>query len=123
MYKKTNKKVPSLITKTLDYISNYFSTQIGVGSQIDVWLESNMDLLQVKTLVESCQTGQFITRQFKNVPISVVIGFFKRYLFELPVSVCSFDIYEPLKLLYLSSKLLSFFCLFYIKKVAAKKQR
>ena len=108
------------MSKSLDYITHYFTTQIGVGSQVDVWMESNMDLPDVGTLANECRSGLIYGKMFKKYPISVVVGLLKLYLFELPVSLCSYvsgnhlltcdrhDIYEPLKLLYLSSKFLNF---------------
>lgn len=118
---KSKRKVPQVLTKCLDYCSYYFSTQIGVGSQMDVWTERNMDLPAVREVAGNISSGRIYTKALEDQPISVVVGLVKLYLFELPVSVCSYvffafthrrlltnydshDIYEPLKLLYLSSK-------------------
>ena len=101
---KLNKKVPPLIIKTLDYISKYYSTEVSVKMpQIETWNEKNIYSPESRALATECKSGNVNAILFEKYYISAVIGMLKLYLLELPISLCSFDIYEPLKLLYLSS--------------------
>ena len=88
-FRVTKLRVPLLLTKSLSYCTHYFTTQIGVGSQAEVWLESNMDLSGVRALVSDCYKGRVPFKSMENQPISIVVGMIKLYLSELPVSVCS----------------------------------
>lgn len=101
--KKFNRKIPHIIMKTVEVISDYFSSQIGVGSQLDSWINYDIDHKDVSVLIGLCDSGEVHRHELRTYPIAAVIGLLARYLLDLPNSVCSNEIYDPLKLLYLSS--------------------
>ena len=101
--RKFNRKIPIIITKTLEVISEYFSTQIGVESQLDSWINYDIDHQDVYKLINLCNSGSVQRHVLKTYPITAVIGLLARYLLDLPNSICSNEIYDPLKILYLSS--------------------
>lgn len=101
--RKFNRKIPLIISKTLEVISDYYSSQIGVGYQLDAWVNYDIDHEDVLALITLCDSGNIHRHELKKYPIAAVIGLFARYLLDLPNSLCSDEIYDPLKILYLSS--------------------
>jgi hypothetical protein len=101
--RKHGRKIPLIILKTLEVISDHYSSQIGVGYQLDGWINYDIDHEDVFTLVSLCDSGDVHKNVLKKYPIAAVIGLLARYLLELPISLCPDEIYDPLKILYLSS--------------------
>jgi hypothetical protein len=101
--RKHGRKIPLIISKTLEVISDHYSSQIGVGYQLDGWINYDIDHEDVFTLISLCDSGDVHKNVLKKYPVAAVIGLLARYLLELPVSLCSDEIYDPLKILYLSS--------------------
>jgi hypothetical protein len=91
-----SRKVPLVVSKTLDYISKYFASQIAVGSQIDVWIDSHQDLPGVADLMMESKEEK-LKDVFEKYPISVVVGCLYLYLNQLPNSVCRYFIFLYIK--------------------------
>ncbi|KAJ3061413.1 hypothetical protein HK102_009124, partial [Quaeritorhiza haematococci] len=104
-------KVPNIVRYCLKAIGelmnagnagNRGSRAVVSREEIDVWIEPNMNLSAVHALRNELNSRKIGVGTIMRFPVSVVVGVLKLYLIELPVSVCSSEIYEPLKLLYLS---------------------
>jgi hypothetical protein len=97
-----NSAVPPIVSKCVDLIESYISKYMNPLIGVDFWLETTPNMKQVFEIRNKLTPDSLIT--LDNVSPSIVVGVFKTYLQELPISVCCHEIYEPLKLLYLSSK-------------------
>ena len=63
-----------------------------------------MQLNSVHNLRNTLNRGIISRKHLRKYPPEIIVATIKMYLQELPVSLCSDDIYDALKLLYLSSK-------------------
>lgn len=65
-------------------------------------LEPTSNIPALHTLRADLNSSKATLKYLRRVPATLIISALKLYLIELPTSVCSDEIYEPLKLLYLS---------------------
>ncbi|TPX71227.1 hypothetical protein SpCBS45565_g01234 [Spizellomyces sp. 'palustris'] len=98
------RKVPLLVKKCLRAIEDtrQGATERGEGPEVDLWLEPNSNIPALHALRTDLNNSKASLKYLRRLPTSLIIGALKLYLIELPTSVCSDEIYEPLKLLYLS---------------------
>ncbi|KAI8842563.1 hypothetical protein BC829DRAFT_492246 [Chytridium lagenaria] len=98
------RRVPPLIRKALRALvkSNQAGTHT-LEEEFGLWLEPNTNLYATQALRSELNYCKGITlSMIKKHPVTIIIGVIKLWLHQLPISVCSYEIYEPLKLLYLS---------------------
>ncbi|KAJ3328306.1 hypothetical protein HDU76_010194 [Blyttiomyces sp. JEL0837] len=103
------RRVPDLLRKCLRAISKSMGGVKGSGDErnaveVDFWLEANMNLTAVQALRTeiNADSKSLKVSVLQKFPTSIIIGLTKLWLIQLPISLCSHEIYEPLKLLYLS---------------------
>jgi hypothetical protein len=72
-------------------------------SHIDIWIEPISNLAQVHELRQILNSGTCLKKDLKRFSPEIIADAIKLYLLELPNSVCSDEIYNPIKILYLSS--------------------
>ncbi|KAI8893329.1 Rho GTPase activation protein [Globomyces pollinis-pini] len=99
-------RVPPIIRKCLSYLDDTFalnsSDPTKRSSHLDAWLEPNINLAAIHSLRQALNSGTCSRKDLRKFPPEVIVGVVKQYLIELPDSVCCFDIYESLKMIYLS---------------------
>ncbi|KAJ3260180.1 hypothetical protein HK103_001256 [Boothiomyces macroporosus] len=71
-----SKRIPKIMRKCLSYLEDTFAKT--PSAHLDVW------------------------NDLRKFPPEIIVAVLKQYLLELPVSLCSDELYEPLKILYLS---------------------
>ncbi|KAJ3070022.1 hypothetical protein HDU98_006929 [Podochytrium sp. JEL0797] len=101
------RKVPNLLRKCLRALTKGCSDSVEIGGrsgELAVWLESNMYAPTVQSLrSEMNGSGKPISlARLRECPTSDIVGLVKLWLLQLPGALCGEEIYEPLKLLYLS---------------------
>ncbi|KAJ3215002.1 hypothetical protein HDU67_000955 [Dinochytrium kinnereticum] len=98
------RRVPPLIRKAVRALVK--SNHVGghtLEEEFGMWLEPNTNLYATQALRSELNYCKGITlSMIRKHPVTIIIGMIKLWLLQLPVSVCSYEIYEPLKLLYLS---------------------
>ncbi|KAI9206099.1 uncharacterized protein BJ171DRAFT_498682 [Polychytrium aggregatum] len=95
------RRVPDIIRKCLAVLKERQARDYASG-ELNHWLESNTNLSAVCALRGKLNGGPLITKDIRKLPTQILVGVLKLYMVELPASVCSHEIYEPLKLLYFS---------------------
>ncbi|KAJ3324216.1 hypothetical protein HDV06_000255 [Boothiomyces sp. JEL0866] len=95
-----SKKIPKIIRKCLSYLEDTFAKT--PGAHLDVWLDSNVNLSAVLSLRQILNNTSCNRNDLRKFPPEIIVAVLKQYLLELPVSLCSDELYDPLKLLYLS---------------------
>jgi len=104
-YEIANKlRVPQIITKSIEYLTDTFIVSDSkVTSHVDVWISPISNLSAIHSLRAILNTSPKVTRgMLRKFPPETIVGAIKTYLLELPDSVCSQELYESLKMLYLS---------------------
>nr|KAJ3422028.1 hypothetical protein HK105_001474 [Polyrhizophydium stewartii] len=106
---RTGVRVPSLLRKCLAYTVDVYAAAAELSQnsankhpELDAWLEPAVNLSTILSLRNQLNSGKVKRSVLRRYPPEIIIGVVKLYLMELPSSVCSDDLYEPLKLLYLS---------------------
>ncbi|KAJ3275617.1 hypothetical protein HDV01_007620 [Terramyces sp. JEL0728] len=77
------KRIPKIIRKCLSYLEDIFNQTPSAHLEI-------------------LNNGSFNRNDLRKFPPEIIVAVLKQYLLELPVSLCSDELYEPLKILYLS---------------------
>lgn len=91
-----------MVQKCVSYLSDTFSVP-GQTSQLEAWIQPNVNLQAVHNLRTILNNGtQNSRKSLRKFPPETIIGVLKLYLMELPVSLVTDDVYESLKMLYLS---------------------
>ncbi|KAJ3034000.1 hypothetical protein HDV00_005577, partial [Rhizophlyctis rosea] len=102
---RDHRTVPKLIRKALRALREGSQADSGHAEmqEIDLWLDTNMSYTAIHTLRQQLNdktlTAKFLRR--KATP-HVLVGLIKSFLVELPVSVCGEEVYEEVKMVYLS---------------------
>ncbi|KAI8929476.1 hypothetical protein BC831DRAFT_443776 [Entophlyctis helioformis] len=108
---RTGCRVPPLMRKCLKYVGDVYTEQVKESKkseptakmlELDAWLQPIDELGTMHLLRNELNTGFVRRKTLRKYPPEIIIGAMKVFLMELPTSVCSEDVYEPLKLLYLS---------------------
>ncbi|KAI8849467.1 hypothetical protein BC829DRAFT_432479 [Chytridium lagenaria] len=97
--KSTGMSVPAVVIKSVACLLE--SLRAG-RSSIDTWIAPNPDLPAVQFLrheMNRVDEGVKTASMKRHMP-AVVAGVLRLYLVEAPVSLCSYELYEPLKMLY-----------------------
>ncbi|KAJ3299874.1 hypothetical protein HK104_006422 [Borealophlyctis nickersoniae] len=95
------RRVPTLVKKCIRALEQ--GTRDSQMTELDMWLDSTMNYTAVHALRNILNEKKATVKLLrKRATLPVIVGVLKLYLIELPVSVCGHEIYEPLKLLYLS---------------------
>ncbi|KAJ3094416.1 hypothetical protein HDU97_008110 [Phlyctochytrium planicorne] len=97
--KYTSRSVPDVVVKCVASLRESLETG---KSSIDTWIAPNPDLPAVQFLRHEMNKwdGGGRIGGLKRYSPMVVAGVLRLYLMEAPVSLCSYELYEPLKLLY-----------------------
>ncbi|KAJ3216862.1 hypothetical protein HDU67_008864 [Dinochytrium kinnereticum] len=98
--KYTGRDVPSVVIKCVGCL---LDSVRGGRSSIDTWIAPNPDLTAVQFLrheMNKVEGGGVKSASLKRHPPAVIAGVLRLYLVEAPVSLCSYELYEPLKMLY-----------------------
>ncbi|KAI9088532.1 hypothetical protein DFS34DRAFT_313807 [Phlyctochytrium arcticum] len=96
------RKVPTVIKKLLRAIEETRASGIE-GTEIDWWLEPSSSIAAIHALRNDLNNPKSSPlKHLRRLPPSLLTNTLKLYLLELPISLCADDVYEPLKLLYLS---------------------
>jgi RhoGAP domain len=99
---KSKTRVLPLVQKCISYLSDTFAVP-GQTSQLELWIQPNVNLQAIHSLRSLLNTSTNTSRKvLQKFPPETIIGVLKLYLMELPVSLVTDDIYESLKMLYLS---------------------
>ncbi|KAJ3286462.1 hypothetical protein HDU79_006465 [Rhizoclosmatium sp. JEL0117] len=104
---RDSRRVPNLLRKCLRALVKGCVDSAAIGGrdgELRVWLESNMYAPTVQSLRANINgSGKPISlAHLRERPTSDIVGLIKLWLLQLPGSVCGDEVYEPLKLLYLS---------------------
>ncbi|KAJ3026122.1 UNVERIFIED_CONTAM: hypothetical protein HDU68_006170 [Siphonaria sp. JEL0065] len=104
---RDGRKVPTILRKLLRALVKGcvdFNEIGGRVGELNVWLESNMYTPSVQSLRNEINgSGKPVSlTRLREKTTGEVIGLIKLWLLQLPGSVCGDEVYEPLKLLYLS---------------------
>ena len=101
---RTKCRIPSFISKGTEYLHDIFrNDQPNKSSHLDVWISQSNNLPAIHSLRAVLNGSVTVTRQIlRKYPPEIIVGAMKLYLLELPISVCCYDIYDSLKILYLS---------------------
>ncbi|KAJ3242118.1 hypothetical protein HDU81_007872 [Chytriomyces hyalinus] len=105
---REGRRVPGILRKCLKALVKGMcrdgSGVLGRKDEFAAWMDSSMYSTTVQSWrVELNSSGKALTLgAISSRPMSDVIGLLKLWLQQLPGSVCNNEIYEPLKLLYLS---------------------
>ncbi|KAI9347363.1 hypothetical protein BDR26DRAFT_75145 [Obelidium mucronatum] len=104
---RDGRRVPTLLRKCLRALVKGCIDSEEIGGrkgELDVWLESNMCAPSVQALRNELNgSGKPVSlEKLRRRSTSDVIGLIKLWLLQLPGSICGDEVYEPLKLLYLS---------------------
>ncbi|TPX66885.1 hypothetical protein SpCBS45565_g04172 [Spizellomyces sp. 'palustris'] len=101
LFRATNTAVPPIIRKC---VGSLYESFVNGRSAVDTWITPNPDLPSVQFLRmefnSSPKGGRVSSRTLKRYQPQVVAGVLKLYLVEAPASLCSYDTYETLKMLY-----------------------
>ncbi|KAJ3195996.1 hypothetical protein HK101_010412 [Irineochytrium annulatum] len=100
MAKFTEVSVPALVLKCVASLADGLRSG---KSSIDTWIMPNPDLPAVQFLRHEMNRvdGRGIkSASIRRYPPAVIAGVLRLFFVEAPVSLCSFEIYEPLKMLY-----------------------
>ena len=100
----TKNRVPQIITKAIEYLTDTFIiSDSKASSHVDVWISPITNLPAIHSLRTILNSTPKVTRGIlRKFPPETIVGTLKLYLLELPDSICSQDLYESLKMLYLS---------------------
>ncbi|KAI9326570.1 hypothetical protein DFJ73DRAFT_151247 [Zopfochytrium polystomum] len=109
------RRVPELLARGLEAVTSTCAAATAVSStgsggakpptsELDLWLDSNMHMPRVRALRQELNRNGWARElvRLKSQPPAVIVGLLKLWLVQLPISLCSHEIYEPLKILYLS---------------------
>lgn len=104
---KTKARVPAIISKGIDYLNDTFQQSAtdhnGRSSHLDIWINQSTNLNAIHSLRSVLNSSPTVTRRIlRKYPPETIVGAIKLFLIELPVSLCCDDIYDTLKMLYLS---------------------
>ncbi|KAI8610164.1 hypothetical protein BC830DRAFT_1147069 [Chytriomyces sp. MP71] len=104
---RDGRKVPHVLRKGLKALLKGCKDGAGINGRTDelaAWTDASMYASSVQKLrLEINNAGKPVAlKALTACTMNDVIGLIKLWLQQLPVSVCSGEIYEPLKLLYLS---------------------
>lgn len=104
---KKKSRVPALISKGIAYLNDTFQQSNNDNSirssHLDIWISQSANLNAIHTLRSLLNSSPTVTRRIlRKFPPETIVGAIKLFLLELPVSLCCDDIYETLKMLYLS---------------------
>ncbi|XJO78482.1 hypothetical protein BDV3_002917 [Batrachochytrium dendrobatidis] len=117
LHSKSGYRVPAILRKSFKFLDDISETTIEAQSpenssalspkkqphkHLEFWLLPIQNLGSVIALRNELNSGKVRAKTLRKYPPSAIIGAIRIYLMELPSSVCSHDLYEPLKLLYLS---------------------
>ncbi|KAJ3052451.1 hypothetical protein HK097_006248 [Rhizophlyctis rosea] len=102
---RDHRPVPKLVRKALRALRE--SSQADSGhvdnQEIDLWIDTNMAYAQIHTLRQQL-SDKHITARFlrRKATSQILVGLIKSFLNELPISVCGAEVYEEVKMVYLS---------------------
>lgn len=109
---RDGKRVPLFISKVLLYIENAGTTLTAQqGSNVfDLWymitlrprIEPIVNWNGIHSLIQELNEATSLKSVLKRYPLAIVVSTFKVYLQELPTSVICNEVYETVKMLYLS---------------------
>jgi len=108
--RRDGSKVPRFVSECIEYIER---TGVRIGAEgadrgvFDIWVEGLMNVVGVHALREelngvASKDGVRFSAVLKKYPLPIVIAALRMFLQELPVSVVCNDVYDTLKMLYLS---------------------
>ncbi|RIA95799.1 hypothetical protein C1645_802830 [Glomus cerebriforme] len=93
------KYIPQVVTKCLSCIAKGFSKWSDADKRL-VWT-TNVPLALIHALRDKINDGGKITlKKLKEHDLAIVAGVLKLYFLELPKCLLTFELYEPVKLLY-----------------------
>ncbi|KAJ3020836.1 hypothetical protein HKX48_000136 [Thoreauomyces humboldtii] len=99
--KVTKTPIPPVVRRC---VAALYESLISGRSTVDTWIMPNPDLPSVQFLRlefnSSPRGGRVSSATLKRYQPQVVAGILKLYLVEAPVSLCSYDTYETLRMLY-----------------------
>ncbi|KAI9229131.1 MAG: hypothetical protein DHS80DRAFT_14392, partial [Piptocephalis tieghemiana] len=94
------RKVPQFICKCLSAVEKGMASRDDAGRS---WWVAPLNLAVVHPLRHDVNQGEKITlKQLRRYDLSTVVGALRLYLMELPECLCTFDLYYPIKTLYMS---------------------
>ncbi|KAJ3126068.1 hypothetical protein HK101_005810, partial [Irineochytrium annulatum] len=100
----SGRRVPPLIRKLVRAIvKGMEGVEDAKATELQYWLEPNMhspETLALRAEINYSRTVLLST--LKKQPVPILVGLAKLWMVQTPISVCGHEIYEPLKLLYLS---------------------
>ncbi|RIB26485.1 hypothetical protein C2G38_2163220 [Gigaspora rosea] len=97
--KKDLKPVPQIVTKILSCITKGTSCRIESDKRL-IWT-ANVSLAKIHALREEINDGGKINmRKLREYAPEIVAGVLKLYFMELPECLLTFELYEPVRLLY-----------------------
>ncbi|KAH9267246.1 hypothetical protein BASA84_000788 [Batrachochytrium salamandrivorans] len=117
LHSRSGVRVPPIMRKCFKYISDIQDkavlekskqdpsiqlTQNDSSKNLESWMLPITNLTTVMALRNELDSGKVKESTLRKYPVCTIINVLRIYLMELPNSVCSNDLYEPLKLLYLS---------------------
>jgi hypothetical protein len=100
--------VPPIIRNCINYLNDTFelqqlhSVKATNNLQLDCWLETYSNLNAVFSLRDLLNSGNCKRSFLRKFPPEVIVGVLKQYLIELPISLCTDDLYDSIKMIYLS---------------------
>ncbi|RKP13275.1 hypothetical protein BJ684DRAFT_10305, partial [Piptocephalis cylindrospora] len=95
------RKVPQFICKCLSSVEKGMADHD--AAELRSWWVAPLQLAAVHPLRHDVNQGEKITlRQLRRYELSTVIGALRLYLMELPECLCTYDLYYPIKTLYMS---------------------
>ncbi|EXX69888.1 Rgd2p [Rhizophagus irregularis DAOM 197198w] len=92
------KYIPQVVTKCLSCITKGFSKWSDADKRL-VWT-TDVPLASIHALRDNINDGKLINVLIEEYDLTIVAGVLKLYLLELPECLLTFELYEPVKLLY-----------------------
>ncbi|GBB97155.1 hypothetical protein RclHR1_02930004 [Rhizophagus clarus] len=93
------KYIPHIVTKCLSCITKGFSKWSDTDKRL-VWT-TDVPLASIHALRDNINDGEKVTlKKLREYDLTIVAGVLKLYFLELPECLLTFELYEPVKLLY-----------------------
>ncbi|KAI8996714.1 hypothetical protein BC832DRAFT_567209 [Gaertneriomyces semiglobifer] len=93
-------QVPAIVEQCLAVLDK--RSPSATESHLEMWLGTTRDIASLHSLRSTLNVNKSTSCNLQDVEPSLIAQALKMFLIELPISVCSDEIYEPLKILYLS---------------------